>query len=185
MIMTNKTQSKNDLEETFRKHGFTDYRWIHPKDIVVANWVRMKCVYGCPTYGECASCPPNTPPVSECRDLFDEYSDIAIFHIPLKVENPDDRKKVMSEITRKLLGLEKEVFLSGNVKTFLLPPDSCSLCTECVSSREDCKHPNLSRPPPEALAMDVYSTVRVVGFPIDVLQEFTDTMNRYAFLLVR
>ncbi len=183
--MNNKVQSLKEIEETFHKHGFNDYKWIHPKDIVVSNWVRMKCVYGCPSYGECASCPPNTPSVSECRDFFDEYTDIAIFHFTPELANPEDRHDVMSEITRKLLGLEKEVFLSGYVKTFLLPADSCSLCEECVSSRADCKHPKLSRPPPEALAMDVYSTVRAVGYPINVLQDYNDTMNRYAFLLVR
>lgn len=183
--MKEKTQPLNEIEELFNKHGFKDYKWIDPKDIVVANWVRMKCVYGCPTYGECASCPPNTPSVSECRDLFNEYKDIAIFHFKVELDKPDDRHDVMSEITKKLLGLEKEVFLSGHVKTFLLPADSCSLCEECVSSREDCKRPELSRPTPEALAVDVYSTVRTVGFPIDVLQTYDDTMNRYAFLLVR
>ncbi|MFW9793361.1 MAG: DUF2284 domain-containing protein [Candidatus Thorarchaeota archaeon] len=183
--MTSKSQSLKEIEEIFHKHGFKDYKWIGPKDIVVSNWVRMKCVYGCPEYGECASCPPNTPSVSECRDFFDEYTDIAIFHFRVELEKPEDRHEIMKKITLKLLGLEKEVFLSGHVKTFLLPADSCSLCEECVSSRKDCKKPKLSRPPPEAMAVDVFSTVRSVSYPIDVLADYTETMNRYAFLLIR
>ena len=177
--------SRKDFEAIFHRHGFSSHKWIQPNDIVVANWVRMKCVYGCPTYGACASCPPNTPSVSECREFFDEYRDIAVFHFAVQVEKPEDRKETMVKITRKLLDMEKEVFLLGYVKTFLLPPESCSLCKECVSSREDCKHPKLSRPPPEALAVDVFSSVRALGFPIDVLTSYEDTMNRYAFLLIR
>ena len=172
------------VERIFRNYDLV-YKWIKPSDIVVSNWVRMKCVYGCPTYGRCASCPPNTPSVKECRDFFDEYSDIAVFRFPVYVDKPGDRKEKMREITRKLLRLEKEIFLSGNEKSFLLPPDSCTFCEECVSSREACKQPELSRPPPEALAMDVFSTVRNVDFPIRVLKNYDERMNRYAFLLVK
>ena len=145
----------------------------------------MKCLYGCPSFGKGASCPPNTPSVTECRDLFDEYTDIAIFHFPLEVARPEDRHAIVTETDRNLLGLEKEVFLSGHVKTFLLFAGNCKLCKECTSSREDCKHPELSRPTSEALAVDVFSTARAVGYPIKVLQDYNETMNRYAFLLVR
>ena len=183
--MSRKTQSLKEIEEIFHKHGYSDYKWVHPKDIVVANWVRMKCVFGCPSYGKGASCPPNTPSVSECRDFFDEYTDIAIFHFPIEIANPEERHDIMTETDRKLLELEQEVFLSGQVKAFLLFAGNCHLCEECTSSREDCKHPKLSRPTSEALGVDVFSTARAAGYPIDVLKTYNDTMNRYAFLLVR
>ena len=183
--MNNKLQSLEEIEDIFQKHEFTKYKWIKPEEIVTANWVRMKCLYGCPKAGNCASCPPNTPSVSDCRAFFDEYKDIVVFHIPVELTKPENHNDEMNEINTKLIGMEREVFLSGSVKAFLLFADSCSFCEDCVSSREDCKQPALSRPSPEAFAMDVYSTVRAVGFPIDVLQTYDDTMNRYAFLLVR
>ena len=37
------------------EHGYTDYCWINPADIVVAQWVRMKCTFGCAEYGRNAS----------------------------------------------------------------------------------------------------------------------------------
>jgi len=181
----NNILSLEEIEKFFHKHGFNDYKWMKPEDIIIANWVRMKCLYGCPKSGNCASCPPNTPSVSECRDLFDEYKDIAIIHLAVDLTNPENHNEEMNEINKKLIGLESEVFLSGSFKVFLLFADSCDLCEECVSSREDCKQPTLSRPSPEALAMDVYTTARAAGFPIDVLQNYSDTMNRFAFLLVR
>ena len=37
----------------------------------------------------------------------------------------------------------------------------------------------------EISAMDVYTTVRWNGFPIEVLPEYDREMNRYTFLMVR
>jgi predicted metal-binding protein len=42
----------------------------------------------------------------------------------------------------------------------------------------------MARPCPEALGVDVFSTLRKAGFPIEVLTEYGQKMNRYAFLLV-
>jgi hypothetical protein len=33
-------------------------------------------------------------------------------------------------------------------------------------------------PSPESMAIDVFETVRKVGFPIEVLTEYSQTMNR-------
>jgi predicted metal-binding protein len=34
--------------------------------------VRMKCMYGCASYGRKACCPPNTPTVAECERFLKE-----------------------------------------------------------------------------------------------------------------
>jgi predicted metal-binding protein len=183
--MSSLSSSLKEIEVLFQEHGFNDYRWINPEDIVVSQWVRMKCMYGCSGYGKCATCPPNTPSVSECRKFFDEYSDIAVFRFEVELEKPEDRHDLMKEINMRLLELERAVFLSGFVKTFLLFADNCTLCTDCVSSLEDCKQPTRSRSPPEGMAVDVFSTVRAIGYPIEVLADYGQTMNRYALLLVR
>ena len=49
------------LETLFSDHKFSDFKWIDPKEIVVAQWVRMKCMFGCSEYGQNTSCPPNVP----------------------------------------------------------------------------------------------------------------------------
>ncbi|MFW9974220.1 MAG: DUF2284 domain-containing protein, partial [Candidatus Thorarchaeota archaeon] len=67
-----------DLEGLFTKYEFTEFKWIDPKEIVVSQWVRMKCEFGCEDYGN-ASCPPNLPSVSECQKFFHEYTDAWIF----------------------------------------------------------------------------------------------------------
>lgn len=168
----------------FNQHEFTDFKWIDPSKIVVAHWVRMKCMYGCPYYGKNASCPPNVPTVSECQEFFKEYQNAVVFHFPKKEEFEGERHEYIKEIDARLSKLEREVFLSGHVKAFLLFIDACSLCEECTGLRNECKQPKRARPTPEAMGIDVFSTVREIGYPIEVLKDKTEKMNRYAFLLI-
>lgn len=176
--------TKHALEEKFRARGLVDFRWIDPASVVVAEWVRMKCRFGCEGYGRSACCPPNVPAVDECARFFREYSEAVIFHFSKTLPDPDDRYAWTGEIGEKLLELERDVFVSGHPKAFLLLLDSCSLCKTCTGRRASCKEPRRARPTPEALAMDVFSTVRAAGYPIQVLSDYAQEMNRYAFLLV-
>jgi predicted metal-binding protein len=173
-----------ELEVLFGRHGFEDFKWIDPHRIVVSQWVRMKCMYGCRHYGRKASCPPNLPTVSECRDFFWEYRAAVVFHFPKAVALPEDRHAWSKEVNLALLRLERDLFLNGYQKAFLLFMDSCGLCDECVTTREHCKQPQMARPAPEGMGVDVYTTVRQYGYPIEVLSDFAQEMNRYAFLFI-
>ncbi|MBN1829828.1 MAG: DUF2284 domain-containing protein [Deltaproteobacteria bacterium] len=175
---------KAKVEAIMQRQGYADFRWIGGKDIVTAQWVRMKCAFGCGSYGKKGTCPPNTPPLTDCRQFFIEYDHIVILHFEKKVDKPEDRFEWSKEVNRKLLDLEREVFLSGFHKAFLLFMDECEQCNDCSGLRESCKNPSMSRPNPESLCMDVFSTIRRQGYPIEVLSDYTKTMNRYAFLLV-
>ena len=175
---------RKGLEEKFRKRGFTDFKWIDPQKIVVAQWARMKCIYGCEGYGRTATCPPNVPSVSECERFFREYRLAAVFHFEKAVAKPEDRFAWTQRLYLKMLKLERDIFLSGCQKAFLLFMDSCNICPECTEKRELCKQPKMARPTPEALAMDVFATVRQLGYPIEVLSRYDQKMNRYAFLLI-
>jgi predicted metal-binding protein len=172
------------LEDLFRRHGFDDFKWFPPKETVTAQWVRMKCLFGCPDYGKCGTCPPNTPSVEECARFFQDYRRGVIFHFQKMVDAPEDRHAWSRAINTRLLTLERDVFLSGKVKAFILPMDSCSVCAECSGSRAKCKNPRQSRPSADAMAVDVYSTVLRAGYPIEVLSDYKKAMNRYAFLLI-
>ncbi len=183
--MSRTLESKREkLEKLFQEHGYTDFKWIEPKNIVVSQWVRMKCMFGCNEYGKNSCCPPNVPPVPECKRFFHEYSAAAIFHFAKMMDNPEDRHDWTRKVNVKLLELERAVFLSGYERAFLLFMDSCSLCNECAGTRDKCKKPQMARPGPESMAMDVYPTVRQYGFPIEVRTDYSQEMNRYAFLMI-
>jgi predicted metal-binding protein len=179
-----KRASWKKLEEMFKKYGYDDYQWINPKGIVVAQWARMKCMFGCKNFGKCGTCPPNTPSVEECEAFFRGYKTGVVFHFGKRVARPEDRFAWTRKVNLKLLNLEREVFLSGYYKAFLLFMDSCYLCASCPGVREKCKNPKMSRPTPESMAVDVFATVRKIGYPIKVLYDYSQEMNRYAFLLI-
>jgi predicted metal-binding protein len=172
------------IEERLRAHGIDAFRWIEPRKIVVAQWVRMKCMFGCVEYGRNACCPPSTPSVDECARFFSDYEEAVLIRFHHAVAQPEDRHAWSREINGRLLEVERAVFLAGHPKAFMLFMDSCSLCEPCAATRRACKEPRAARPSPEALAVDVFSTVRAAGFPIEVLADYAQPMNRYALLLV-
>ena len=183
-ITKRKMMGHKGLEEMFNKHGCDDYQWVDTKKIVVAQWTRMKCMFGCKNYGKCGTCPPNTPSVSECKEFVRGYKTCVIFRFTKRVARPEDRFAWTRKVNSKLLKLEREVFLSGYYKAFLLFMDSCNLCESCPGIRQLCKNPKMSRPTPESMALDVFATVRKIGYPIDVLYDYSQEMNRYAFLFI-
>lgn len=179
------SDAKNTVTPILEKFAFSNSLWINPREIIVAQWVRMKCIFGCDEYGRTASCPPNNPSIEECRNFFNEYSTGLVFHFQESMKKPDDRHEWSKKINLKLLELEREIFLTGYQKTFLLFMDSCTLCKNCMDSRRKCKQPFSSRPSPEGMGVDVFSTVRQWNLPINVLSDYSQPMNRYAFILIQ
>ena len=175
---------REEIEKKISDFGFKDFKWLDPEKIIVSHWVRMKCMFGCDEYGRTASCPPNLPSGSECERFFREYKEAVVFHFVKKVAKPEDRFAWTRKINLKLLKLEREIFLSGFERAFLIFLDSCNICQDCPGIKEECKEQKLARPTPEAMCVDVYSTVRQAGYPIHVLSDYEQKMNRYAFLLI-
>jgi predicted metal-binding protein len=175
---------KQALEALFVKHGYDDYKWIKSGQIKVAQWVRFKCLFGCPMYGKRGTCPPNTPPIDQCREFFSEYEDTVIFHLKKTLGKIDDYRPWSRDANQRLLDLEREVFLSGHHKAFLVSFEACGQCDECAANRLECANKKGARPGADALGIDVYGTARAVGYPIQVLKSVHETMNRYAFLMV-
>ncbi len=176
--------TREKIEEIVKQYDVKDFKWIDPKTIVVEQWVRMKCLFGCKEYGKTATCPPNVPSIEESKNFFQEYTSALVIHFEKSVEQPEDRHAWTRGINTHLLELERDVFISGFRKAFLLFMDSCTMCEGCPGKREKCKEPEKARPTPEALGMDVFATVRQIGYPIEVLSDYSQTMNRYAFLFI-
>jgi predicted metal-binding protein len=122
--------------------------------------------------------------VEDCASFFKEYESgiiIRLNKLADKTAYPSDWSR---EMTDKLLAIEKEVFLSGFQKVFLLNQTCCSICKKCPGSRVECKDKEKSRPSPESFAVDVYQTVRNAGMNINVVSETPAEMNRIAILLI-
>lgn len=173
------------IENIARQYGCTDFAWISGAEVQVRQWVRFKCMYGCNSYGNKGGCPPAVPSIPECQKFFSEYEHILVLHLAVKLDHPDDRKEWSRKKNIEMLAMERAAFLAGYHKAFLLFMDECRICSDCPGTREECKNPAMARPCPEALGVDVFTTVRNAGFPIEVLKDYDQKMNRYAFLLVQ
>jgi predicted metal-binding protein len=175
--------SKENIESIIINQGLNDYKWIDPSEIIVAQWVRVKCMFGCSDYG-LGTCPPNTPSVSECERFFREYSSGVIIRLNKYADKNDYPSDWSKEMTDKLLEVEKKIFLLGFPKVFLLNQTCCTICKRCPGTRIECKDKQRSRPSPESFAVDVYQTVKSVGMEIHVVADNPAEMNRIAILLV-
>ena len=175
--------SNEKIESMVTKQGLSDFKWINPKEIVVAHWVRMKCIFGCSDYG-LGTCPPHTPSVDDCNSFFKEYERGLIIRLNKFADKNAYPSEWSRDMTNKLLDIERDIFLAGYQKVFLLNQTCCTLCKDCSKNRIDCKDKLRSRPSPEAFAVDVYQTVRNAGLEINVVVDNPSEMNKIAILLI-
>ena len=88
------------------------------------------------------------------------------------------------KINPKVLAFERDVFLMGFHKAFIFLPAPCNICSECKNEKSECGNPSLARPTLEGYCVDVFATARKFGYPIQVLREYGEEMNRYGALLI-
>ncbi len=172
------------IERMALRHGLEDFKWIQPKTIITGYWVRAKCQYGCPSYGKKACCPPELPSLADCRRFFGEYKSGILFHFALRLRKPEMRFTWGRKINKKMMDLEKEVFLSGSYKAFVFPANPCRICDQCQKNKRECLNPEIARPTLEGFCVDVYATARKMDYPIQVLKGYEEEMNRFGLLLI-
>lgn len=175
--------SNEKIDQILQSRGFTDYNWLIPqKDIIVAHWVRFHCLFGCNDYGRFGSCPPAVPPIDECRKMIYEYKNALILYFPIQSQPKDEKRQMMED----LLNLEREIFLAGYYKAFLLPHSSCVFCKNCVAegARMNCVDKAKSRPSPDAMGIDVFQTASNAGYSVKVVTTRDAVTNRFSFILI-
>jgi predicted metal-binding protein len=64
--------------------GVDGVKVIDSRSIVTAEWVRMKCQFGCPSFGMGLCCPPHTPTPEVTRKVIDSYEKAILIHRRLK-----------------------------------------------------------------------------------------------------
>lgn len=153
--------------------GAAAARFVAPSSVVTAEWVRLKCQFGCDEYGQHLTCPPHSPTPSTTRKVLDEYTTLLLVHLP---GDSTRLRALMAE-------LERETFLMGFHKAWAMPVGPCRLCKSCPM-KVPCANPFKSRPPMEACGIDVYQTARNNGFQIEVITSHDQTPDYFALLLV-
>ncbi len=157
--------------------GLDGARVIEPRSVVTADWVRMKCQFGCGGYGLRLCCPPHTPTPEVTRRVLDSYQKAILLHRRLK------KGQMTKELNQGVVRLEREVFLDGYYKAWSMGSGPCRLCEKCDSSGF-CQHGYEARPSMEACGIDVFKTARENGFPIKVVRTKDEERNCYGLILV-
>jgi predicted metal-binding protein len=143
---------------------------IPARSIVTAEWVRLKCQFGCDGYGKTLTCPPYSPTPEETGKLLLEYKHGLLIH----GDEHADIREIVSV-------LERKIFLDGYHKAFGMAAGPCNLCKKCPKF---CTYPDQARPAMEACGIDVFSTVRANGFPIKVLKNDDCEGDYYGVVLI-
>ena len=66
------------LHEKGKQYSIKSIQPFSSDEIVLAQWVNLKCRYGCSQYKANWSCPPATPDLAEIRTIFNEYATVLL-----------------------------------------------------------------------------------------------------------
>jgi len=164
-----------------QKSGATYTRVVPASRVVTADWVRLKCQFGCDAYGSRLTCPPYSPPPSVTRGMLRQF-DRGIF-AAFRVSGSDSERSMRRKMRRSLVAVERELFLDGYYSAFAMAFGPCNLCPSCHLDG-DCKYPELARPSMEACGIDVYATARNAGFPLTVVRDYDEGCVMCGLVLV-
>ncbi len=165
-----KTRSLDKYVKEAVKLGAKEAKVIKPGSVVTGQWVRMKCQYGCGGFGDRLTCPPYSPTPEETRRVLGCYKAALLVH-----------GNAYEDIHSMIPTLEREIFLDGYFKAFGMGAGPCQLCKSCGKF---CRHPDKTRPSMEACGIDVYTTVRSNGYPIQVVKTQNCRGNYYGIVLI-
>ncbi len=157
-----------------RELGAMDAIIVPASSVITAEWVPMKCQFGCGGYGRRLCCPPETPTPERTAGMLRDYEHGLLIH----VEGESIEK---SNMNRLVFELEQAAFFDGFYKAFGMGAGPCNLCEKCADL---CRHPVEARPSMESCGIDVFGTVRQFGLPIDVLKDRKEKLNFYGLVLI-
>jgi len=169
------------------KYGLESILPFGVEKIVIANWVNLKCRYGCSQFNSNWSCPPATPTISEVRDLLAEYSTALMlvgnqqcseFYRETSKNRTDQVRYWKGTVT-----LERLMFLEGYDKAFGLVSGACSLCKKCAYP-ENCRFPMEKRPTVESLSIDLVGTLKNIGIDTQVAMDLKESFKYYSLILL-
>lgn len=177
----------DDLLVKGMRYGIETIKPFRTDHFELAQWVGLKCRYGCSQFGTNWSCPPATPELSQARAIISEYTVALLLVGSHKCTNfYINNSKKRSEQVRYWKGtvsLERHLFRQGYDKAFSLVSGSCSLCSKCAYP-EACRFPTEKRPTIESLGVDMLGTLKNLGIGANVAKDPKDLFKYYAIILL-
>ncbi len=163
-----KTTSKNKYRKYVEQAlaaGVHEARVIPVSNVVTAEWVRLKCQFGCSGFGKRLCCPPHTPTPEQMKRVLAGYRTALIYSYTC---TPHGYLPKRLRMQRLVPAIERAMFLDGYYKAFGLMAGPCRLCKVC-KLKGRCRYPELARPSMESCGIDVYATARNSGIKLEVV----------------
>ena len=145
--------------------GAFEAKVIPVRNVVTAEWVRLKCQFGCDGFGKRLCCPPRTPTPEQMKRVLAAYRHALVYSYTC---TPQGYLPKRLRMQRLVPAIERAMFLDGHYKAFGLMAGPCRLCKVC-NRRGRCRHPELARPSMESCGIDVYATARNSGIKLEVV----------------
>ncbi len=155
-----------------RSLGFRRVAPIATREVQVADWVPMRCRFGCECYGE-PHCPPHSPTPDETRAVLKDFS------LALLLEGEPPTR----DFQKLALKAERAAFEAGYYKALVYWAGPCSLCRECAPDGE-CRNTRDTRPSMESAGIDVFATARQAGFSLRPLSAHGEYVKYFALLIL-
>ena len=134
----------------------------------------LKCMYGCPGGNPktlCCSQPGRIKPW-EYEQMLKRY------HFGLLSNFKPKEGRIASKVT---LEIEKKAFVDGYYFAFSLI--DCDLCAQCLRFQGmECIDPRSMRPSMHSAGIDVFKTVRGLGFTIETLSSMDEDINSFSIV---
>jgi predicted metal-binding protein len=159
--------------------GVHEAKMIPVGNVVTAEWVRLKCQFGCSGFGKRLCCPPNTPTPEQMKRVLAGYKTALIYGYTC---TPSGYEAKRLRMQRLVPAIERTMFLDGHYKAFGLMAGPCRLCKVC-NLEGRCRHSKLARPSMESCGIDVYATARNSGIKLDVVTR-EDATSKFINLIL-
>jgi predicted metal-binding protein len=170
-----------------RSYGLNAIFPFNIDKICVAEWVHLKCRYGCKQYNTNWCCPPATPGPDKVRAILSEYSTALLLVGTASCSDfyRNNERKRISQIRcwKGTISLERMLFLQGYYKAFSLVGECCALCKECAYP-DDCLFPQEKRPSVESFSIDVIGTLKNLGTTSVVAAKTCEAYSYYGIILL-
>jgi len=175
------------LLEKGKPNGLKGITPIRVEEIIVADWVHLKCRYGCNRYNTTWCCPPATPEPDEVRKILADYTSALILevrqHYPEFYRNNSRKRIKQVRGWKGTVSLERFLFLEGYYKVFSLVGECCALCKECTYP-QNCRFPQEKRPSVESFSIDVIGTLQNLGRSPHLAEKTSDSFSYYSIILL-
>lgn len=176
-----------ELRELGNKFKIQEIIPFSTREISVAQWVRLKCKYGCKKYGTSWCCPPETPDPEETKALLSEYELALLLCATSKnghfYRDSQKKRRIQVAIWKGTVALERHLFLAGYYKAFGLVSENCALCKVCAYPK-DCLFPTDRRPSVESCSIDIFQTLKNIGKSFRLALSVGEEYNCYSIILL-